>query len=72
MLDAALVHLNMPEVPETLSSPSVDVKLGRNAEGKVPMETFLTLISEKHRDVFENRKEKKKKRGSQLKSLHKL
>lgn len=32
-LDAALVHLKMPQVPETLPLLSVDVKQGRNTEG---------------------------------------
>lgn len=68
-VDTALVHLKMPEVPETLPLLSVDVKQGRNAERRVPLETFLTLISEKHEDGFKNRK---KKRGNQLKPLHKL
>lgn len=69
-LDAALVHLKMPEVPETLPLLSVDVKQGRNTEGRVPLETLLTLVSEKHGDGFENRK--KKRRGNQWKPLHKL
>lgn len=48
----------MAEVPETVPSLSVDVKQGRNAEGRVPLETLLTLVSETHGDGFENRKKK--------------
>lgn len=70
-LDAALVHLKMPEVPEALPLAPVGVKQGRNAEGKVPLETFLTLYL-KSIGLFLRIEKKIKKRGNQLKPLHKL
>lgn len=61
----------MPEVPEALPLAPVGVKQGRNAEGKVPLETFLTLYL-KSIGLFLRIEKKIKKRGNQLKPLHKL